>query len=64
MTAEQFQEWLQSMFQSNKARTNIEVSILLGRKPNQISIYKRKGTNRTVALACAALLNDIKPYGG
>ena len=63
MTAEQFQEWLQAMFQSNKAKTNIDISRLLGRSQNRISLYKSHGTGRTVALACSALLNDIKPYG-
>ena len=63
MTGDQFCRWLDAMFQSNKAKTNVEISRLLGRKPNRISIYKTKGTDRTVALACAALLKGVRPYG-
>jgi len=63
MTADQFKAWLAEMKSAGLARSDAECARLLGRSDETMLKYKREGTDRTVALACRALLHRMKPYG-
>lgn len=63
MTPEQFIEWLAEMKSAGLARSDAECARLLGKTDDTIISYKRKGCDRTVALACKALLHRFEPYG-
>lgn len=59
MSATDFQSWLDHMGLKQK-----EVMVLLGIKTRTTIIkYKTEGTPLYIALACAALANDLKPWG-
>lgn len=63
MTAADFTEWLAEMKSAGLARSDAECARLLGKSDDTVVSYKRKGTDRTVALACRALLHRLEPYG-
>jgi hypothetical protein len=44
-------------------KSDADCARLLGKSDDTIVSYKRKGTDRTVALACRALLHRLEPYG-
>lgn len=66
-----FQRWQVSLAKKNhnprnrivKRIKNGEVSKMLGVTTNLVTTYRTEGCNKTVALACAALLAGLKPYG-
>jgi len=60
MSGEDFINWLEDM--RDKGMNKSRCAALLGRLPQSISRFSREGTDRTTALACAALLADLKPY--
>jgi hypothetical protein len=62
MTAASFTAWLAEMKSAGLARSDAECGRLLGKSADQIVRYKQKGTDRTVALACSALLGGLVPY--
>lgn len=62
MTATSFANWLADMKSAGLARSDAECARLLGKTDDTIIAYKRKGTDRTVALACRALLHRMEPY--
>lgn len=62
MTPQQFASWLEDMKDRGIARSDAACGRLLGFSPNSIAKIKRKGTDQRTALACAALLNGLKPY--
>lgn len=64
MTAAQFTAWLAEMKSAGLAKSDAECGRLLGKSDDTVVSYKRKGTDRTVALACRALLHRLEPYGG
>ena len=45
------------------ARSDADCAKLLGKSDDTVVAYKRQGTDRTVALACRALLRRLEPYG-
>lgn len=51
------------MREAGLASTDAECGALIGRKPNQVLNYKRAGADRAIALACAAVLAGLPPYG-
>ena len=63
ITGEQFREWLITMRLAGKIKTDAEAAILLGKSKDSLVIYKRKGADRSVALACRALLHGLTPWG-
>jgi hypothetical protein len=63
VTGSQFTNWLAEMKAANLARSDAECARLLGKSDDTVVSYKRKGTDRTVALACRALLHRLEPYG-
>lgn len=64
MTPDHFNEWLAEMKSAGLARSDVDCAKLLGKSDDTVVAYKRKGTDRTVALACRALLHRLEPYGG
>jgi len=58
MNAEDFLYWLEAM-RSAKGLNKSQCGALLGRSPQSISRFLNNGADRTVALACAALLADL-----
>ena len=66
MTADEFKAWAADMVAQGRARPehgrDIDLARLLGINKNTIGKYFREGTDRTVALACSALLMQLGPY--
>lgn len=63
MTAEDFNRWLADLISSGRVRNIKEAAALIGRKQDMMTKYRQYGADRTVALACAAALAGIPPYG-
>lgn len=63
MTPEAFAQWLASMKEAGLARTDADCARLLGKTDDTLVNYKKRGCDRTVALACRALLHRMEPYG-
>lgn len=63
MTAAEFCAWLTAMKAAGLARSDADAARQLGRTADSVVMYKRNGTDRTVSLACAALLQQVPPYG-
>lgn len=65
MTADQFAKWLSEMkARFTDIKSDADCARLLGKSDDTVVSYKKKGTDRTVALACRALLHRLEPYGG
>ena len=62
MTSIEFTHWLAAMKSAGFARSDAHCGRLLGVSPNAIVTFKRRGGDVRTALACAALLAEIKPY--
>lgn len=63
MSAEDFNEWLAVMKKNGIAKTDAQCAQLLGITANGLLKRKKQGAGRETALACAALLNGINPFG-
>lgn len=63
MTHAAIEAWLREMKYRQLARTDSECARKLGVVPNTIVWMKAHGADRRTALACAALLNGLKPFG-
>lgn len=63
MTPAAFTAWLADMKSAGLARSDAECGRLLGKSADQIVRYKRNGADRTVALACRALIHRLDAYG-
>jgi hypothetical protein len=63
MTAEDFRRWLDAMKAAGKADNDGQCGALLGLTKNTIATMKAKGADLRTALACAALIANIPPYG-
>lgn len=63
MTPETFIQWLADMKSAGLARSDAAAGRLLGLTPNGIVKIKTRGADHRTALACAALLAGVKPYG-
>ena len=63
MTAEEFNDWLAAMKAAKLATSDAHCGRLLGVSANSVLAMKRGGADRRTALACAALLAGIEPYG-
>ena len=64
MSAEDFNAWLAAMKEAGIARSDLECARLLGITANGILKRKKQGASKETALACAALLVGLEPYGG
>jgi len=64
MTGADFINWLAEMKSAGLARSDAECARMLGKTDDTVVSYKKKGTDKTVALACRALLHRLQPYGG
>lgn len=62
MTGEEFRKWLDAMKMA-KGMNKGECAILLGRGNQWISYAQKNGADTVTALACAALLAGLRPYG-
>lgn len=63
MTPADFCSWLAAMKAAGLARSDAEAGRLLGKSPDTIVRMKQRGTaERSVALACTALLHRMEPY--
>lgn len=62
MTAEDFRAWLAEMQSKGLARSDAECGRIIGRTANMVQVYKAKGANLTVALACNAVVKGIGPF--
>lgn len=63
MTPTKFTAWLAEMKSAGLARSDADCARLLGKSDDTVVSYKKRGTDRTVALACRALLHRLEPYG-
>jgi hypothetical protein len=63
MTAEEFNRWLADMKATGHAKNIRVAGDVIGRKPDMMTKYRRQGADKTVALACAAALAGLPPYG-
>ena len=57
MTGEAFRRWLKAMKISGA-----QAAELLGVHKNTVTRFKRDGTDRAIALACAALWHRLGPW--
>jgi hypothetical protein len=64
MSPEDVRAWLEAMVKAGRAENDGECALLLGMDRSSMTRLKRYGGRRITALACAALLADLKPYGG
>lgn len=62
MTADAFTNWLAAMKAACLARSDAECGRLLGITPRQVLNIKANGGTLQTALACRALLRNLKPY--
>lgn len=63
MTADQFKAWLAEMKSTGIAATDTACAKALGLHVNTMLLMKDRGADKRTALACAALLRRILPYG-
>lgn len=63
MTPEAFAAWLAAMKAAGLARTDIAAGRIIGKSPDTVVRLKQKGADRTIAMACAAALKNLQPYG-
>lgn len=63
MTPAQFAQWLTDMKSAGLATSDAHCGRLLGRTRTSVQNAKARGTDRVTALACTALLYELKPYG-
>ncbi len=62
MTPEQFKSWLETMKDMGQFQRDIDAAEALDVRPQTIVDYKRRGGNRQLALACAAIYHNIEPW--
>lgn len=62
MNPEQFNRWLEAMKASGRGSSDTEVGKLLGKSRSAVARFKLTGSDRTVALACNALINGLEVY--
>lgn len=62
MTPDAFFRWLADMKLAGLAKSDAECGRLLGKSPDTIVRMKHYGADRTVAIACRALLHRLEPY--
>ncbi len=63
MTPADFCSWLAAMRAAGVATSDAHCGRLLGRTVSWVQLAKRRGADTSVALACAALLAGLVPYG-
>lgn len=63
MTTTDFARWLAAMKAAGLARSDAHCARLLGISANSVLKLKRNGGDMRTALACAALLAGLQPYG-
>lgn len=63
MTPLEFQTWLADMRSAGLASSDAACARLLGRSVQGLILLKKKGGDKAMALACAALLAGMGPYG-
>jgi uncharacterized Zn finger protein len=62
--AEQIQHWIDEMISSGKAEYFQDCAAALGVHRTSLTRFRKEGGPKMLALACAALLAGVKPYGG
>lgn len=62
MTPDDFCQWLAEMETAGLAQSDAACYRLLGVSKNTLLAYKARGTDRSTALACRALLHRLDPY--
>lgn len=63
MSPESVEEWIGLVKQMGLAQTDREVAAILGRSHDTLAAMRRRGADRHTALACAAILRNLQPFG-
>lgn len=64
MPPDEVQRWLDTVLQRGLAATETEAAELIGKSSDTLTRMKKLGADRTTALACAAVLRHLSPFGG
>lgn len=62
MEPHRFTAWVTAMKSAQLARSDNEIGELLGKSRSAVARFKVEGCDRTVALACNALINGLEVY--
>jgi hypothetical protein len=62
MSAEDFCAFLSEMKSAGRATYDMEVAAMLGRTNDAVVRFKKQGADKTIALACAAVLAGLDAY--
>lgn len=63
MTAAAFNAWIAEMKSAGLAKSDADCARMLGYEPKHLPRQKSSGGDQRLALACAALLSGLSPYG-
>lgn len=63
MTPESVEEWIALVKAKGLAQTDRDVAAILGRSHDTLAAMRRRGADRHTALACAAVLKKLQPFG-
>lgn len=64
MPPEIVKRWVEEMISSGRAAYDQDCATALGLHRSSLTRLKREGGTKMTALACAAVLAGLKPYGG
>jgi hypothetical protein len=63
MPPEEVQRWIDTVKERGLATSDATAAELIGKSADTIMLMKRRGADRTTALACAAVLRHLAPFG-
>jgi hypothetical protein len=63
MTADEVSRWIDTVKERGLASTEAEVAALIGKSDDTLLKMKKRGADRTTALACNAALMGLTPFG-
>lgn len=63
MTPAAFIKWLAAMKSASLAASDADCARMLGVSANSVVTMKKRGADLRTALACAALIYSLEPYG-
>lgn len=64
MSPEDVVTWLAEVRERGIATTDIEAGALIGKSHDTLRLMKLRGADQTTAMACAAALSRLPPFGG
>lgn len=62
MLPEEVRRWIETVKLSGLASTDVEIAALIGKSVDTLGLMKKRGADRTTALACNAVLSRVPPY--